>query len=109
MVFVVDISGSMGGIPLDCAKKAIADALDKFTPEDMFNIIAFNGEIFSYSSYLKESTAESIETAIQWMEEKFVAGGGTNFLNPLKEVTIFLLHEYFLPLILFLVYFYAHA
>lgn len=76
----------MGGTPLDSAKKAVTAALAKFTPEDMFNIIAFNGETFPYSSYLKEATTENVESSIQWMDDQFVAGGGTNFLNPLKEV-----------------------
>ncbi|KAK6139698.1 hypothetical protein DH2020_026566 [Rehmannia glutinosa] len=55
VVFVVDISGSMKGKPLEDTKNALSAALAKLDPKDLFNVIAFN------------------------------AGGGTNILLPLNQ------------------------
>ncbi|KAG8367134.1 hypothetical protein BUALT_Bualt16G0041100 [Buddleja alternifolia] len=85
VVFVVDISGSMSGKPLDNTKTALFSALAKLDPEDLFNVIAFNGETYLFSSSLEPATAEAIEKVTQWIIMNFVAGGGTNILLPLNQ------------------------
>ncbi|MDX1480979.1 MAG: VWA domain-containing protein, partial [Woeseiaceae bacterium] len=42
LVFVVDTSGSMHGVSIDQAKKALLHALDGLRPNDRFNVIQFN-------------------------------------------------------------------
>lgn len=86
MVFLVDISGSMQGKPLENARNAIATALSKLSPKDSFSIIAFNEETSAFSSSMELANEEVIERATQWMSERCVAGGGTNILAPLNEV-----------------------
>ncbi|KAK1301889.1 hypothetical protein QJS10_CPB12g01809 [Acorus calamus] len=90
VVFIVDISGSMLGKPLENAKNALSAALIELAPADSFCIIAFNEETFSFSSYLELATKEVVENAIQWMDKNFVAGGGTNITRPLNEAMIML-------------------
>lgn len=90
VVFVVDISGSMRGKPLEDTKNALFAALAKLDPKDLFNVIAFNGETYLFSSILEPATAEAIENAIQWINVNFVAGGGTNILLPLNQVFLIL-------------------
>ncbi|RWR95873.1 von Willebrand factor [Cinnamomum micranthum f. kanehirae] len=85
VVFLVDISGSMQGKPLENARNAIATALSKLSPKDSFSIIAFNEETSAFSSSMEFATEEVIERATQWMSERCVAGGGTNILAPLNE------------------------
>ncbi|KAL3830050.1 hypothetical protein ACJIZ3_018852 [Penstemon smallii] len=85
VVFVVDISGSMKGKPLEDTKNALFAALAKLEPEDMFNVIAFNGETYLFSSSLEPATVEGIEKVTQWINVNFVAGGGTNILLPLNQ------------------------
>jgi len=85
-VFVVDISGSMRGKPLEDTKSVLLIALSKLDSQDLFNIIAFNGETFLFSSSLELAKEEAIESAIQWINTNFVADGGTNILNPLNQV-----------------------
>ncbi|KZV47135.1 poly [Dorcoceras hygrometricum] len=85
VVFVVDISGSMKGKLLDDTKNALFAALSKINPGDLFNVIAFNGEIYLFSSSLESATAGSIEKVTQWVNLNFVAGGGTNILLPLNQ------------------------
>ncbi|KAM6599945.1 hypothetical protein CsatA_019554 [Cannabis sativa] len=85
IVFVVDISGSMRGKPIDDTRNALSDALSKLDPEDSFSIIAFNGEIFLFSTSMEAATTEAIERATEWMTMNFIAGGGTNILLPLNK------------------------
>ncbi|KAM3741576.1 hypothetical protein ACB098_07G006400 [Castanea mollissima] len=84
IVFVVDISGSMRGKPIDDTKDALFAALSKLDPEDSFSIIAFNGETYLFSTSLKLATKEAVERAIEWISVNFVAGGATNILHPLN-------------------------
>ncbi|XP_041005433.1 uncharacterized protein LOC121250378 isoform X1 [Juglans microcarpa x Juglans regia] len=84
IVFVVDISGSMRGKPLDDTKNALSAALSKLDPEDSFSIIAFNGETYKFSTLLESVTKEAVERAIEWINMNFIAGGSTNILLPLK-------------------------
>lgn len=85
VVFVVDISGSMKGKPIEDTKQALCAALSKLDSQDLFNIIAFNSEKYLFSSSLKLATKKSIENATQWIGTNFIAGGGTNILNPLTQ------------------------
>ncbi|XP_019196819.1 PREDICTED: uncharacterized protein LOC109190713 [Ipomoea nil] len=85
VVFVVDISGSMRGQPLEDTKSALFAALSKLDSQDAFSIIAFNDQTYLFSSSLELATKEAIENATQWINMNFVAGGGTNILNPLNQ------------------------
>ncbi|CAK9155194.1 unnamed protein product [Ilex paraguariensis] len=85
VVFVVDISGSMRGKPLEDTKNALSAALLKLDPEDSFSVIAFNGESYLFSSSLEFATKEAIENATQWISMNFIGGGDTNILLPLNQ------------------------
>ncbi|XP_043720321.1 uncharacterized protein LOC122667907 isoform X1 [Telopea speciosissima] len=85
VVFIVDISGSMKGGALENLKNGLCAALSKLNPEDLFNIIAFNGQTYLFSSLLELATKEKIEKASQWMNLNFIAVGGTNILLPLNQ------------------------
>ncbi|XP_026447078.1 inter-alpha-trypsin inhibitor heavy chain H4-like isoform X2 [Papaver somniferum] len=84
VVFLIDISGSMQGRPLQSVKDALLAALRKLNQEDSFSLIAFSGETFLFSSTLQLATTDTIEKATQWMQT-FVAAGGTNILQPLSQ------------------------
>ncbi|XP_015082830.1 von Willebrand factor A domain-containing protein DDB_G0286969-like [Solanum pennellii] len=85
VIFVVDISGSMKGKPIEDTKQALFTALSKLNSQDLFNIIAFNNEKYLFSSSLELATKKAIENATQWIGTNFIAGGGTNILNPLTQ------------------------
>ena len=48
-IFVLDVSGSMNGFPLDTAKKLMSDLANVLRPSDTFNIVVFadGSETFS--------------------------------------------------------------
>ncbi|XP_072990414.1 uncharacterized protein [Typha latifolia] len=85
VVFLVDASGSMLGKPLENIKNAISSALLELVHGDYFNIIAFNDELLSFSSYLVQATVEMVENATKWMSTNVVAKGGTDLMHPLNE------------------------
>ncbi|XP_057977482.1 uncharacterized protein LOC131164366 isoform X2 [Malania oleifera] len=85
VVFVVDISGSMRGRPLENSKNALLAALSKLNALDYFNIIAFNGDSRLFSSSMELATKEAIENATEWIGLNFIAEGGTNIWLPLNQ------------------------
>ncbi|XP_058080000.1 uncharacterized protein LOC131228171 isoform X2 [Magnolia sinica] len=84
VVFLVDISESMRGWPLENAKNALAAALSKLTPADSFSIIAFNEATHLFSSSLVLAKEERVENATKWISENCIARGGTNIHSPLS-------------------------
>ncbi|EOY30229.1 Inter-alpha-trypsin inhibitor heavy chain-related isoform 1 [Theobroma cacao] len=87
IIFVVDISDSMEGRPLESTKNAISAALSKLNPEDSFNIIAFSSETFLFSTSMELASEEAIERASEWISTKHSEGGGTNIFIPLEKAT----------------------
>ncbi|CAN6470028.1 unnamed protein product [Victoria cruziana] len=85
VIFLIDTSASMQGMPLEESKSAIAAALTNLRPTDSFSIMSFNEEIFLFSSSLVPATEEKVEEARHWLSEKCHATGGTNILLPLNE------------------------
>ncbi|XP_026450279.1 von Willebrand factor A domain-containing protein 5A-like isoform X2 [Papaver somniferum] len=85
VVFLIDISGSMQGRPLESVKDALFAALRNLNQEDSFSLIALSGETFLFSSTLQLATTETVEKATLWIQTNFVAAGGTNILLPLSQ------------------------
>ncbi|CAI9782705.1 unnamed protein product [Fraxinus pennsylvanica] len=87
VVFVVDISGSMREKLIEDSKSALFAALSKLDSEDLFSVIAFNDETYLFSSSMMPASVEDIENVTQWINLNFVAGGGTNILLPLNQIS----------------------
>ncbi|VAI27494.1 unnamed protein product [Triticum turgidum subsp. durum] len=85
VVFIVDTSGSMQGKPIENVKNAISTAVSELEEGDYFNIVTFNDELHSFSSCLEKVNGKTTENAINWMNSKFVAEGGTDIMHPLTE------------------------
>ncbi|XVE97879.1 hypothetical protein REPUB_Repub03eG0056800 [Reevesia pubescens] len=92
VIFVVDISDSMQGMPLESTKNAISTALSKLSPEDSFNIIAFSTETFMFSTSMELASKEAIQRATEWIIMKYSVGGGTNMFIPLERAAELLLN-----------------
>jgi Ca-activated chloride channel homolog len=74
-VFIMDVSGSMYGYPLDISKKLVTDLLGGLKPGDLFNIILFAGgsEIFSQKSV--PAVTSNIQSAASFIEKERGSGG----------------------------------
>ena len=86
VVFVVDISKSMTGKPLEDIKNAISTALSKLSPGDSFNIMSFSDDTSLFSTSMEPATPDTVERGIEWMNKNFVVADGTNVLPPLEKV-----------------------
>ncbi|MBN2495053.1 MAG: VWA domain-containing protein [Deltaproteobacteria bacterium] len=83
-VFVVDVSGSMNGFPLDTAKSLMKDLLGDLGADDLFNLVLFAG---TGSLFRKRSVSASpghIEEAIDFLGEQ-EGSGGTSLLPALRR------------------------
>ncbi len=83
-IFVLDISGSMYGFPLDTAKVLIRNLVSNLRETDTFNLILFSGGSFKMSNRSVPATRENIDKAIKLIDEQ-EGYGGTELLEALEE------------------------
>ncbi|MBW8049661.1 MAG: TonB family protein [Cytophagales bacterium] len=83
-VFVVDVSGSMRGFPLDISKKILRDLISKLRAYDKFNVLLFAGTSSTLAEQSLPATSANITKAIQFIEKQR-GGGGTELLPALNR------------------------
>ncbi len=84
MLYIIDTSGSMGGVAIRQAKQALEFAVQQLEPLDKFNIIEFNS---SYRLLFAQSTLAAtyqVDQAINWIRN-LDANGGTEMLPALQQ------------------------
>lgn len=82
-IFVVDVSGSMHGFPLNTAKKLLNDLIGNLRQTDTFNVILFAGGSRLMADSSVPATAQNIQWAMRLIDKQ-QGGGGTRLLNALK-------------------------
>jgi len=82
-VFIVDVSGSMNGFPLQTTKQLLTDLIAALRPTDTFNVVLFAGSAATLSATPVPATPENLARAIVLLERQ-QAGGGTNLLPALQ-------------------------
>jgi len=83
-IFIVDVSGSMHGFPLDISKKLMSDLIGSLRPTDRFNVLLFAGGSSLLAEESLAATSENIRKAIHLIENQ-TGGGGTEILPALKR------------------------
>src|ERR1041384_1769093 len=83
-IFVVDVSGSMEGFPLNTSKKLLKDLIGQLRPTDLFNVVLFAGDSTVLSPESLEANQQNIAKAIRLLEQQRGAGG-TELLPAIKE------------------------
>ncbi|MEO0733371.1 MAG: VIT domain-containing protein [Bacteroidota bacterium] len=83
-IFLMDVSGSMRGAPLETSKRLIVDLLRDLTPNDRFNIVFFAGGSNRLAPNSLPVTTDNINQAIALIEN-LQAGGGTRILPALQD------------------------
>ncbi|MDQ8199618.1 VIT domain-containing protein [Pelagicoccus enzymogenes] len=83
--FVIDVSGSMHGFPLDTAKKMMEALVARLEDTDRFNVLLFSGESKVYSPTSVPATVENLLDAISFIYETR-GSGGTRLLQALNRV-----------------------
>ncbi|HEX6279745.1 MAG TPA: VIT and VWA domain-containing protein [Pyrinomonadaceae bacterium] len=74
-VFVVDVSGSMEGFPLDTSKQLLQDLIGNLRSSDYFNVVLFAGDSTALSDTPLPATKDNISRAIQLIEQQRGSGG----------------------------------
>ena len=83
-VFIVDVSGSMNGFPLEVSKTLLNDLIGNLHSTDRFNIILFAGSSNLFSSHSVNANEINIKKAIDFLNNQR-GGGGTELLPALKR------------------------
>ncbi|MBX2872347.1 MAG: energy transducer TonB [Saprospiraceae bacterium] len=83
-IFLLDVSGSMYGQPLELAKGVLTDLFTTMGPQDYFNIVFFEGGSHQLSETSLPATALNLQRAIQVIDGK-KGGGGTEMLPAIKR------------------------
>jgi Ca-activated chloride channel family protein len=84
-IFIVDVSGSMHGYPLDTAKALMKDIITGLRPQDSINVLLFasSSAVLSESGSLS-ATADNKQRALDFIMAR-PGGGGTNILPAMKQ------------------------
>jgi Ca-activated chloride channel family protein len=84
-IFVVDISGSMHGFPLDTAKTMLNRLIGGLRPSDTFNVMLFAGSNQMLSPRSVPATRANIDQALELLQRTRSAGS-TELIPALREV-----------------------
>jgi len=84
-IFIVDVSGSMHGFPLDVAKVLMRDIITNLRSTDFMNMLLFAGgsAVLSPNQSLPATEGNKAK-AVSWIESQ-QGGGGTEILPALKR------------------------
>ena len=83
-IFVLDVSGSMNGFPLDTAKTLMAELAAGLRPSDSFNIVTFASGSETFSPVSVQATRANVARALQFVGRQS-GGGGTELRAALER------------------------
>ncbi len=83
-IFIVDVSGSMHGFPIDISKKLLNKLIGNLLPTDRFNVLLFSGGSSVMSEQSVPATPENIQKALNLIDRQ-QGGGGTELLPAFRR------------------------
>lgn len=83
-IFIVDVSGSMHGFPLNISKKLLSNLIGNLRATDTFNVLLFSGGSSLMAEASLPATPANIQKAIYTIERQ-QGGGGTELLPALRR------------------------
>ncbi len=84
-IFVVDISGSMHGFPLETSKALLQDLIGNLRPSDTFNVMLFSGSNRMLAPASVPATRANIEHALATIKQ-MGGSGSTEIVPALKRI-----------------------
>jgi Ca-activated chloride channel family protein len=84
VVFVLDRSGSMGGVAMKQARAAVESCLAALGPEDQFNVIAFDDVAERFRAGMVAATRDQVDEAVEFVS-RIEARGGTELAQAIEE------------------------
>lgn len=101
VVFVLDVSGSMSGLPIEKSKEVVKKSLDGLAPDDTFRIITFSGRATVMSEEALPNTPENIQRAEEFIDKQR-GGGGTEMLKGVQAAMSAPLDPAYMRIVVFL-------
>jgi len=83
-VFVLDVSGSMNGYPLETAKALMRDLVGHLRPTDTFDVLTFSGTSALWAPVPLPATQANVAAATSFLDH-LGAGGGTELLAAVER------------------------
>jgi Ca-activated chloride channel family protein len=83
-VFIVDVSGSMHGFPLDITKQLMRNLLTRLRPTDTFNVLLFSGSSLVLADAPLPAIAENVRRGVAFIDSQ-QGGGSTELLPALRR------------------------
>jgi Ca-activated chloride channel family protein len=83
-VFIVDVSGSMHGFPLDITKQLMRDLLTRLRPTDTFNVLLFSGSSEVLADAPLPATEDNVQRGVAFIDSQ-QGGGSTELLPALRR------------------------
>jgi Ca-activated chloride channel family protein len=74
-IFLVDVSGSMYGYPIDTAKSLVKDLVNNLRPTDTFNVVLFSGISAQMSPKSVPANDNNIKLAMDLIDDEEGCGG----------------------------------
>ena len=84
MVFVLDCSGSMNGLPIDASKAFMRAALRRLRPTDSFRIIRFSDAATEFSAQPLPATPQNIQAGLRYTDG-LNGEGGTEMSTGIRQ------------------------
>lgn len=83
-IFLLDVSGSMRGYPLELATGVLKDLFTTLNPQDRFNILFFEGSARFLSETSLAATPANLNKALSMLKQQR-GGGRTNMLQAIEK------------------------
>jgi Ca-activated chloride channel family protein len=83
-IFVVDVSGSMHGFPLETAKVLLQQLIGSLRPSDTFNVILFSGAANVLAPQSLPADPSNIQSALRHIDRQ-QGGGGTELYQAVQK------------------------
>ena len=83
-VFIMDVSGSMNGYPIETSKKLLKNLIKGIRPSDKFNVLLFAGCANMFMPQSVFATDENLQKALKMIDEQ-QGSGGTELITALKK------------------------
>ena len=84
MVFVLDCSGSMDGLPIEASKAFMRAALQRLRPTDSFRIIRFSDTANEFSTQPLPATPQNIQAGLRYTDA-LRGEGGTEMSSGIRQ------------------------
>jgi Ca-activated chloride channel family protein len=88
MVFVLDVSGSMSGAPIEISKRTMERCLRRLAPGDTFQIVTFASQASAMAERPLAATPENIKRAMAYVQAQ-KGSGGTEMLTGIRAALEF--------------------